>query len=68
MSCSIRKIIDAIASRNEDAAVSVMRAAESLGDEVLRQQLYRVIHRLNQDAAELRLVRDHLVLDDRQRA
>ena len=68
MSRSVRKIIDAIASRNEDATVWVMRAAESLGDEVLRQQLYRVIHRLNQDAAELRQVRDALVLDDRQRA
>ena len=35
-----------------------MRAVEKLGDEVLRQRLLNTIHRLNQDAHELREARD----------
>ena len=53
-----RKTIDSIAYRNEDAAVELMRAAERTGDAVLKQQLLNVIHNLNQDAADLRRLRN----------
>ncbi|MCY1292583.1 hypothetical protein D9M69_203910 [compost metagenome] len=55
-----RKTLDAVAMNNEAAAVAVMRAADRIGDESLKQQLFNVIQRMNQDAAELRLVRDHV--------
>ena len=54
----LRKTLDAVAANNESAALDVMRTLDRLGDEVLRQRLLGVIHRLNQDAAELRLARD----------
>jgi len=38
----------------------VMRAAEQLKDEVLRQRLLNLIHRLNQDAIDLRIARDEI--------
>ena len=63
-----RKTIDVIASHNEDAALALMRAAERMSDEVLRQQLFNVIHRLNQDAAELRLLRENLAFEEPRRA
>ncbi|MBD9427676.1 hypothetical protein IB232_20255 [Pseudomonas sp. PDM15] len=63
-----RKTIDVIASHNEDAALAVMRAAERMSDELLKQQLFNVIHRLNQDAAELRLLRESLPLEEPKRA
>ncbi|MDG9923912.1 MULTISPECIES: hypothetical protein [unclassified Pseudomonas] len=63
-----RKTIDVIASHNEDAALAVMRAAERMSDELLRQQLFKVIHRLNQDAAELRLLRETLPFEEPRRA
>jgi hypothetical protein len=63
-----RKTIDVIASHNEDAALAVMRAAERMSDELLKQQLFNVIHRLNQDAAELRLLRETLPFDEPKRA
>ena len=63
-----RKTIDVIASHNEDAALAVMRAAERMSDELLKQQLFNVIHRLNQDAAELRLLRETLPLEEPRRA
>ncbi|PYC24460.1 hypothetical protein DMO17_10285 [Aquipseudomonas alcaligenes] len=59
---TLRKTLDLVASHNEDAALAVMRAAERTGDEVLRQQLLNVIHRLNQDACDLRSVREQLEL------
>lgn len=65
---NLRKTIDIIASRNEDAAIAVMRAAEKVGDELLRQQLFNVIHCLNQDAADLRAMRDQLEGGERKRA
>ena len=55
---SIRKLLDSVASNNEGAALDVMRAAEQLKDEVLRQRLINQIHRLNQDAIDLRIARD----------
>lgn len=54
----LRKTLDAVATHNQSAALDVMRALEQLGDEVLRQRLLGVVHRLNQDAEELRLARD----------
>ncbi|WJN61503.1 hypothetical protein [Pseudomonas sp. SO81] len=63
-----RKTIDVIASHNEDAALTVMRAAERMSDELLKQQLFKVIHRLNQDAAELRLLRETLPFEEPKRA
>jgi hypothetical protein len=63
-----RKTIDVIASHNEDAALAVMRAAERMSDELLKQQLFKVIHRLNQDAAELRLLREALPFEEPRRA
>lgn len=59
---TLRKTLDLVASHNEDAALAVMRAAERTGDEVLRQQLLNIIHRLNQDACDLRGVREQLEL------
>jgi hypothetical protein len=56
----MRKLLDSVASNNEVAALDVMRAAEQLEDEVLRQRLFNLIHRLNQDANELRMARDDI--------
>lgn len=63
-----RKTIDVIASHNEDAALALMRAAERMSDELLKQQLFKVIHRLNQDAAELRMLRETLPFEEPKRA
>lgn len=55
---NMRKLLDSVATRNEVAALEVMRAAEQLKDEVLRQRLFNLIHLLNQDASDLRMARD----------
>ena len=55
---NLRKILDSVAENNETAAFDLMRAVEKLNDEVLRQRLLNTIHRLNQDAYELREARD----------
>ena len=65
---NVRKTLDTIAEHNEDAALDLMRAAERTGDEVLRQQLLRVIQRLNQDSADLRILRDDVALGAHRRA
>ncbi|MGF6691655.1 hypothetical protein M2318_001715 [Metapseudomonas resinovorans] len=57
---NFRKTLDAVALNNEAAAVAVMRAADRIGDAALKEQLFNVIQRMNQDAAELRMVRDHV--------
>lgn len=57
---NMRKVLDAVASHNEAAALDVMRAAEQIKDELLRQRLLNAIHQLNQDADDLRLARDEL--------
>nr|WP_180207137.1 MULTISPECIES: hypothetical protein [unclassified Pseudomonas]NYU07431.1 hypothetical protein [Pseudomonas sp. SbOxS1]WCM49268.1 hypothetical protein OH720_19950 [Pseudomonas sp. WJP1] len=57
---SLRKLLDSVAANNESAALDVMRAAEQLKDEVLRQRLLNLIHRLNQDAIDLRIARDEI--------
>jgi len=56
----MRKLLDAVAANNEAAALDVMRAAEHLQDEVLRQRLLNLIHQLNQDANDLRIARDDI--------
>jgi chromosome condensin MukBEF MukE localization factor len=56
----MRKLLDSVAANNEGAALDVMRAAEQLKDEVLRQRLLNLIHRLNQDAIDLRIARDEI--------
>ncbi len=55
---NLRKTLDSVAENDETAAFNLMRAVEKLGDEVLRQRLLNTIHRLNQDAYELREARD----------
>ncbi|WPN44503.1 MULTISPECIES: hypothetical protein [unclassified Pseudomonas] len=57
---SMRKLLDSVASNNEAAALDVMRAAEQLKDEVLRQRLLNLIHQLHQDANDLRMARDEI--------
>jgi len=57
---SMRKLLDSVASNNEATALDVMRATEQLQDEVLRQRLLNLIHRLNQDASDLRMARDEI--------
>ena len=57
---NFRKTLDAVAINNEAAAIAVMRAADRIGDAALKEQLFNVIQRMNQDAAELRVVRDHV--------
>ena len=57
---NICKTLDQVAGNNEAAAVAVMRAAERSGDELLKQQLFNVIHRMNLDAAQLRFARDDI--------
>ncbi len=52
---SMRKLLDSVATNNEVAALDVMRAAEQLQDEVLRQRL-----QLNRDANDLRMARDDI--------
>jgi hypothetical protein len=43
----MRKLLDSVATNNEVAALDVMRAVEQLQDEVLRQRLLNLIHKLN---------------------
>ena len=57
---NMRKVLDAVASHNEAAALDGMRTAEQIKDELLRQRLLNAIHQLNQDADDLRLARDEL--------
>ena len=56
----MRKLLDLVATNNEMAALDVMRATEQIKDELLRQRLLNLIHRLNQDANDLRLARDDI--------
>jgi len=65
---NICKTLDLVAANNEAAAVAVMRAAERIGDELLRQQLFNVIHRMNLDAAQLRGAREEIAGQGLRRA
>lgn len=64
----IRKTLDTVAFNNESAALAVMRAAERTTCEILRQQLLNVVHSLNQDADELRYIRENLNTEQRRSA
>ncbi|MFK0087567.1 hypothetical protein ACIQUS_09730 [Pseudomonas sp. NPDC090755] len=57
---NLRKTLDCVAANNQSAALDVMRAIDRLNDEVLRQRLLGVVHRLNQDAEDLRHARDEV--------
>ncbi|SDI19382.1 hypothetical protein SAMN05216603_12445 [Pseudomonas benzenivorans] len=65
---NICKTLDLVAANNEAAAVAVMRAAERIGDELLRQQLLNVIHHMNLDAAQLRGAREEIAGQGLRRA
>lgn len=65
---SIRKTLDSVADDSESAAIEVMRAVDQVGDQVLRQRLLNVVHRLNRDAEKLRAIRDGMQGDVRLRA
>lgn len=62
------KTLDLVASNNEAAAIAVMRAAEALKDQVLKQQLLNVIHRLNVDATLLQSARHEIANEGMKRA
>lgn len=57
---SLRKILDSVASNNEATALEVMRAVDQVQDDLLRQKLLHAIHHLNQDAADLRALREEV--------
>jgi hypothetical protein len=57
-----------VADDSESAAIEVMRAVDQVGDQVLRQRLLNVVHRLNRDAEKLRAIRDGMQGDVRLRA
>ncbi len=65
---SLRKTLDAVASNNEATALEVMRAVEQVQDDLLRQRLLKAIHHLNQDAAELRALREEVASPHSRRA
>lgn len=62
------KTLDMIAANHESAAIAVMRAAERIGDELLKQQLLNVIHRMNLDAEQLRSAREAIAGQELKRA
>ena len=65
---TICKTLDLVADNNQTAAIAVMRAAERTGDEVLKQQLLNVIHRLNLDATLLHAARHEVASEGLKRA
>jgi hypothetical protein len=65
---NICKTLDQVAGNNEDATVAMMRAADRVGDELLKQQLFNAIHRLSLDAAMLRTTREDLATQGLKRA
>lgn len=65
---SFRKTLDSVADDSESAAIEVMRAVDQVGDQVLRQRLLNVVHRLNRDAEKLRAIRDGMQGDIQLRA
>lgn len=65
---TICKTLDQVAANNEAAAIAVMRAAERLDDQLLKQQLLNVIHRLNLDATLLQSARQEVASEGLKRA
>nr|WP_279577175.1 hypothetical protein [Pseudomonas sp. LA21] len=64
----MRKTLDAVAANNEATALEVMRAVDQVQDDLLRQKLLKSIHHLNQDAAELRALREEINAPQSRRA
>lgn len=62
------KALDQVAANNETAAIAVMRAAEAISDQLLKQQLLNVIHRLNVDATLLQAARHEIASEGLKRA
>ena len=65
---SICKTLDQVAGNHEAGALAVMRATERVGDELLRQQLLNLIHRMNLDAEQLHQARDEIATQGMKRA
>jgi hypothetical protein len=65
---SLRKTLDAVAANNEATALEVMRAVEQVQDDLLRQKLLKSIYHLNQDAADLRALREEVASPMTRRA
>ncbi len=57
---SFRKTLDSVAANNESAAIEVMRVGDQVSDQLLRQRLLNVVHQLNRDADDLRVIRDNV--------
>ncbi len=57
---SFRKTLDSVAANNESAAIEVMRVVDQVSDQLLRQRLLNVVHQLNRDADDLRVIRDNV--------
>ncbi len=71
MSRTIRnlcKTLDQVAANNQTAAIAMMRAAEASNDQLLKQQLLNVIHRLNVDAEVLQAARHEIASEGLKRA
>lgn len=58
---SFRKTLDSVAANNESAAIEVMRVVDQVSDQLLRQRLLNVVHQLNRDADDLRVIRDNVL-------
>lgn len=65
---NICKTLDQVAGNHEASAVVIMRAAERVGDELLRQQLLNLIHRMNLDAEQLHQARGDIATQGIKRA
>jgi len=57
---SFRKTLDSVAANNESAAIEVMRVVDQVSDQLLRQRLLNVVHQLNRDADDQRVIRDNV--------
>lgn len=64
----ICRTLDQVASNSEDATIAIMRAAENLTDQVLKQQLFNIIHQMNVDANQLRFTREEIAGHSQKRA
>ena len=65
---NICRTLDQVAGNQEASAVAIMRAAERVGDELLRQQLLNLIHRMNLDAEKLHQAREEIATQGMKRA
>ncbi|WP_370600133.1 hypothetical protein [Pseudomonas nitroreducens] len=65
---SLRKTLDSVAANNEATALEIMRAVDQVQDDLLRQKLLKAIHQLNQDATDLRALREEINVPQSRRA